>query len=166
MSKSLVAYFSATGTTAKAAKHLSDALNADLFEIIPEQPYTASDLNWNSSSSRSSVEMNDPASRPAISGIPADLDAYDTIYLGFPIWWYQAPRIIQTFLENCELNGKTMIPFATSGGSGYGKTNEILKNSAPAADWKAGSMLNGRQDVRTLQAWAAKQNKRYNCFSA
>ncbi len=115
MSNTLVAYFSASGTTAKLAKTLASAANAELYEIKPEIPYTDADLNWNNSKSRSSIEMNDKTFRPAISGKVENMNQYDTIYVGFPIWWYVAPTIINTFLEQYDLSGKTIIPFATSG---------------------------------------------------
>ena len=126
MSKQLVAYFSATGTTKKAAERLAGAIGADLFEIKPAVPYTQADLNWMDKHSRSSVEMNDLKSRPAIAGMPADLGAYDTVFVGFPIWWYVAPTIISTFLESGDFSGKKVVPFATSGGSGMGKTLAVL----------------------------------------
>lgn len=119
MSNTLVAYFSASGTTAKLAKTLASAANAELYEIKPEIPYTDADLNWNNSKSRSSIEMNDKTFRPAISGKVENMNQYDTIYVGFPIWWYVAPTIINTFLEQYDLSGKTIIPFATSGGNGH-----------------------------------------------
>lgn len=128
MSKILVAYFSASGETACLAKTLAGVIGGDLFEIRPQTAYTAADLDWNNAKSRSSVEMNDPKSRPAMAEIPR-LAGYDTVFVGFPIWWYQAPRIIQTFLESADFSGKTVIPFATSGGSGMGKTMELLRFS-------------------------------------
>ena len=122
MSKRLVAYFSASGVTAKVAENLADAIGADVFEIQPEVPYTKADLNWMDKKSRSTIEMSDPTSRPAIAAKRDNMDEYDTIFVGFPIWWYVAPTIINTFLESYNLKGKTIIPFATSGGSGMGKT--------------------------------------------
>ncbi len=133
MSKKLVAYFSASGTTAKLAETLSEAIGADLYAIEPEVPYTKADLNWMNKNSRSSVEMNDPSSRPAIAGKRDNMNDYDTIFIGFPIWWYVAPTIINTFLESYDFTGKTIIPFATSGGSGMEKTNEKLAPSCPGA---------------------------------
>ena len=124
MSKVLVAYFSATGTTAGAAKRLADAVKGDLFEIKPAAPYTASDLDWTDKHSRSTLEMKDPNSRPEVSSHVDNMDQYDTVFVGFPIWWYVAPTIINTFLEAYDFSGKTVIPFATSGGSGMGKTLE------------------------------------------
>ena len=114
MSRKLVAYFSATGTTAKVAETLADAIGADIYEIEPEVPYTEADLNWRDANSRSSIEMNDPLSRPAIAGKRDNMADYDTIYVSFPIWWYVAPTIINTFLESYDMTGKTIIPFATS----------------------------------------------------
>lgn len=124
MSKILVAYFSATGTTADAAKRLADAVKGDLFEIRPAVPYTAADLDWTDKHSRSTLEMKDPASRPEVSSHVGNMDQYDTVFVGFPIWWYVAPTIINTFLDEYDFSGKTVIPFATSGGSGMGKTLE------------------------------------------
>ena len=128
MSKILVAFFSASGETARLAKTLAGVTGGDLFEIRPQTAYTAADLDWNNAKSRSSVEMNDPKSRPAMAETPR-LAGYDTVFVGFPIWWYQAPRIIQTFLESADFSGKTVIPFATSGGSGMGKTVDELAAS-------------------------------------
>ena len=153
MSKQLVAYFSATGTTKKAAERLAGAIGADLFEIKPAVPYTQADLNWMDKHSRSSVEMNDLKSRPAIAGMPADLGAYDTVFVGFPIWWYVAPTIINTFLESYDLTGKTIIPFATSGGSGIGKTNERLAPSCKGAKLMDGKVFKGSVGHQELAAW-------------
>ena len=155
MNTTLVAYFSASGTTERAAQALADALNADLFEIQPDQPYTAADLNWNNSSSRSSKEMNDDACRPAIAGSVDNIDQYDTVFVGFPIWWYVEPRIIDTFLEAYNFEGKTIVPFATSGGSGLGKAPQRMQEIAKGSMVKPGKMLNGYQNVETLRSWAA-----------
>lgn len=152
--KLLVAYFSASGVTAKAAKKLSEAVQADLYEIKPEVPYTRADLNWMDKNSRSSIEMNDKTSRPAITGRVADMKEYDIVFVGFPIWWYVAPTIINTFLESYDFSGKTIIPFATSGGSGMGQTNENLKPSCPKATLMPGKMLNGRLSEDELKKWA------------
>lgn len=138
--KTLVAYFSAEGTTAAAAKAIAAELNADLFEISPADPYTAADLNWMNKSSRSSAEMADPDNRPAMSGT-ADIAGYDTILLGFPIWWYVEPRIVDTFLESGNFTGKTVIPFATSGGSGIERAYARLQSVCPAAHWREGKRL-------------------------
>ena len=139
----LVAYFSASGVTARAAKEIAAAVGADLYEIRPQQPYTAADLDWTNKKSRSSVEMNDPASRPAIAGAEVDMTKYDTIFLGFPIWWYVEPRIIDTFMEKYDFSGKTLIPFATSGGSGVEGAARNLQRACPQAQWKPGKLLNG-----------------------
>ena len=155
MSKKLVAYFSASGTTKEAAERLAKAAGADLFEIKPTIPYTSADLNWMDKESRSSVEMNDPASRPEIAETIPNMADYDTVFIGFPIWWYVAPHIIHTFLESCDFSGKTLVPFATSGGSGMGKTVDELRKLCPNADWKAGKLVNGASD-QALAAWAAK----------
>ena len=151
--KMLVAYFSASGVTAKAARKLSEAAGADLYEIKSEIPYSSADLDWTTKKSRSSVEMNDPASRPAIAGKMEDMEQYDVVFVGFPIWWYVAPTIINTFLESYDFSGKTIIPFATSGGSGMGKTNERLAASCPGANLLKGKMLNGLQSESELKNW-------------
>ena len=154
MTKTLVAYFSATGTTAQAAKLLAKAAGADLYEIRPAVPYTKADLNWMDDKSRSSLEMRDPSSRPAIAGRAENMDAYDRIFLGFPIWWYGAPALINSFLESYDFSGKTIILFATSGGSGFGKTVEGLKNSvSPTARIIKGRLLNGRLSESELRTW-------------
>ena len=141
--KILVAYFSASGVTARTAKEIADAVGADLYEIRPQQPYTAADLDWTDKKSRSTLEMNDPACRPAIAQPAQDMDQYDTVLIGFPVWWYVEPRIMDTFLESYDFSGKTLIPFATSGGSGIGKAQESLQAHCPAASWKKGQLLNG-----------------------
>ncbi len=154
MSKTLVAYFSASGTTAKAAKNLAEAAGADLYEIKPAVPYTQADLNWMDKKSRSSVEMNDKSSRPALADQDADISAYNTILLGFPIWWYVAPTIINSFLESYDFSGKKIVLFATSGGSGFGKAVDGLKGSV-AADTliTEGKILNGNPSTDELKAW-------------
>ena len=154
MSKKLVAYFSASGVTAKVAENLAEAAGADLYEIKPAVPYSRADLNWMDKQSRSSVEMRDKNSRPALAGTDADIDAYDTIFIGFPIWWYIAPTIINTFLEAYDFSGKKIVLFATSGGSGFGKAVSSLQVSAPDADIIAGEILNGNPDSRKLKAFA------------
>ena len=153
MSKILVAYFSASGETAKLAKTVAEVTGGDLFEIQPEVAYTSADLNWNDKRSRSSVEMNDAGSRPAIADEVADMEQYDTVFVGFPIWWYQAPRIIETFLESYDFSGKTVIPFATSGASGMGKTAEILKASCPGAAVDTGKRLSSRESAASVRKW-------------
>ena len=154
MKKTLVAYFSASGSTAQLAKTIAEVTGGDLFEIKPEQPYTSADLNWNEKKSRSSIEMSDPNSRPAIATTVKNMDEYDTVFVGFPIWWYVAPTIINTFLESYDFSGKTVIPFATSGGSGMGKTADRLKPSCGSAVLATGRMLNGRLSDEELKAWA------------
>ena len=153
----LVAFFSASEgrVTAQVAKTLAEATGADLFEIVPEQPYTGADLDWNNEKSRSTLEMKDSTARPAVASKVENMDQYTTIYVGFPIWWYTAPRIVNTFLEQYDLKGKTIIPFATSGGSDMGKSGEDLKNaSAPAANWiLPGKVLNGNPPVDSLKVW-------------
>ncbi len=147
--KSLVAYFSASGVTAKAAEKIAAAAGADLYEIQPEEPYTPADLNWMDKKSRSTVEMNDPKCRPAIAEAVEDMEQYDTVWVGFPVWWYVEPRIVDTFLESYDFAGKKMIPFATSGGSGIQKAEKSLREHCPAADWKPGKLLNGGN----IEAW-------------
>lgn len=154
MSKNLVAYFSASGVTAKLAKTLAEAVNGDIFEIIPVHPYTKDDLNWMNKQSRSSVEMNDKSSRPAVSSKVENMEQYNTIYIGFPIWWYTAPSIINTFLEQYDLSGKIVIPFATSGGSQMGKTNDDLVKSCPGAILKNGKRFSANAGIDELRNWA------------
>lgn len=151
--KTLVAYFSASGITANVAKLLAEAAGADLFEIKPAVPYTNADLNWMDKKSRSTVEMQDKSSRPAIAAPCSNLADYDTIFVGFPIWWYVAPTIINTFLESGDFSGKKIVLFATSGGSGFGKTVANLKGSAPGATIVEGKLLNGTQSVAGLKSW-------------
>lgn len=151
--KILVAYFSASGVTAKAAWKLSEAAGADLYEIKPKVPYSSADLDWINKKSRSSVEMNDPIFRPEIAGKLEGMDQYDLVFVGFPIWWYVAPTIINTFLESYDFSGKTIVPFATSGGSGMENTNEKLAPSCPGAILKKGKMLNGLLSQEELKAW-------------
>lgn len=156
MSKKIVAYFSASGTTARVAENLAKATGAYLYEIKPAVPYTKDDLNWMNKQSRSSVEMRDKGSRPALADTDADIAAYDTIFVGFPIWWYIAPTIINTFLEAYDFSGKKVILFATSGGSGFGKAVENLQPSAPKAQIVAGEILNGNPNEKKLKAFADK----------
>ena len=154
MKKSLVTYFSATGVTAAAASSLADAIGADLYEIRPKVPYTSEDLNWQNKKSRSSVEMHDRTSRPPLAGDKADISAYDTIFLGFPVWWYVAPTIINTFLESYDFSGKTIVVFATSGGSGLGETTKYLQNSVSSSTKLVnGKVLNGRFSADALRKW-------------
>ena len=157
MSKTLVAYFSATGTTRRVAERLARAAQADLFEIKPAVPYSSADLDWTNKASRTSKERADESIRPALAVKLADVSAYATVYIGFPIWWYVAPRIIATFLESCDFSGKTIVPFATSGGSGMGRTVEELKRICPAARFLSGQVLNGISD-KGLADWVAFMN--------
>jgi flavodoxin len=155
----LVAYFTASElrTTERVAKRLAEATDADLFEILPALAYTTEDLDWKDEDSRSTIEMKDSTARPEIAIKLENMDQYTTIYVGFPIWWYTAPRIINTFLEQYDFTGKTIIPFATSGGSEIGKSGEDLKRaSAPNANWiLPGKVLNGNPPVDSLKAWVA-----------
>lgn len=159
MSNALVAYFSASGATAKLAKTVAAAVGGDLHEIKPETPYTSADLNWNNKQSRSSFEMNNKSFRPPVANKVENMDDYDVIYVGFPIWWYVAPTIINTFLEQYDLSGKTIIPFATSGGSGMGNTNAELQNSCKGAILKEGKRFNANASKAEIKAWADSVNK-------
>ena len=159
MSRTLVAYFSASGTTASAAGALAEAAGADLYEIKPAVPYTRADLNWMDKTARSTIEMNDRSSRPALADRDARIENYDTVFLGFPIWWYVAPTIINTFLEAYDFTGKTIILFATSGGSGFGQAVAGLRPSAPGAVIKEGRLLNGRPSAQSLKAWVESLEK-------
>nr|WP_303183681.1 flavodoxin [Lachnoclostridium phocaeense] len=154
MSKTLVAYFSASGTTRKAADKLAKAAGADLYEIRPAVPYTRADLDWMDKKSRSTLEMKDPSFRPELADKDADVASYDRIFLGFPIWWYVAPTLINTFLESYDFTGKEIVLFATSGGSGFGKTVQALEPSCPGAVIKEGRLLNGGMSEAELKAWA------------
>lgn len=159
MNKKLVAYFSASGVTAKVADMLADAVGADIYEIRPEVPYTKADLNWMDKKSRSTIEMNDKSIRPAIADKDAQIDQYDTIFIGFPIWWYVAPTIINTFLESYDFSNKKVILFATSGGSKFGKTIEELKVSVPAScEIIEGKLLNGKQTIPSIRSWTDTLN--------
>ena len=154
MAKKLVAYFSASGVTAKVADMLADAIGADIHEICPMIPYTKADLNWMNKKSRSSIEMNDKTIRPEIAESNVQIDNYDVIFLGFPIWWYVAPTIINTFLEKYDFSGKKIILFATSGGSKFGKTVEELKVSVSVdTEIIEGKLLNGRQSIASIKTW-------------
>ncbi len=152
--KVLVAYFSATGTTEKLASKLAKVTNADLFKITPEQPYTADDLNWMNKQSRSSVEMNDKNCRPAISSKIEDISKYDIIFVGFPVWWYREPSIIDTFMESYDFTGKTVIPFATSGGSPIGDSGKNMQQLAPKAKVYAGKCFSVTISEDELLNWA------------
>ena len=153
MSKTLVAYFSASGVTEKVAQTLAKTVGADIFEIAPKVKYTKADLNWMDKQSRSTIEMNDPSSRPEIAAKCENMSEYDTVFVGFPIWWYIAPTIINTFLESYDLTGKTIVPFATSGGSGMGKTNEKLAPSCKGAKLLEGKVLKSSANGSDIAAW-------------
>jgi flavodoxin len=153
MSKALVAYFSASGVTAALAARLAKVAGADLFEIAPEVPYTAADLDWTDKKSRSTIEMNDPASRPAIGSRVADMGQYDVVFVGFPIWWYREPSIIDTFMEAYDFSGKTIVPFCTSGGSGVGRSDrELHKNVGGDVKWAKGRQIN-RPNESEIRRW-------------
>ena len=152
MSNILVAFFSAGGVTKRAAETLAKAAGADLFEIAPVQPYTRADLNWMDKKSRSTVEMNDRSCRPAIVKAP-DVTPYDVIFVGFPVWWYREPSIIDTFLESADFTGKTLVPFCTSGGSGLGESTDNFRALAPGANVLEGKRLTRRDDEASLRAW-------------
>ncbi len=153
MRKILVAYFSASGVTKRVAENLSDAIGADLFEIAPKIPYSKADLNWMNKNSRSSVEMADRSARPEI-GVRTDLSSYDAVFIGFPIWWYREPSIIDTFLESYDFSGKTVVPFATSGGSGLGDTAKNMRALAPGAVVLDGKRFKASASERELKEWA------------
>lgn len=154
MSKTLVAFFSASGNTKRVAEKLAAAIDSDLYEIKPAVPYTIADLNWRDRHSRSSVEMKDPSSRPELADYHANIAGYDRIFLGFPIWWYTAPTVVRSFLESYDFTGKTIILFATSGGSGLGKTAKELASSCPGAAIADGRLLNGNPAEAALKQWA------------
>ncbi|MBQ3833956.1 MAG: flavodoxin [Elusimicrobia bacterium] len=153
--KVLVAYFSASGVTAGVADRLAKATGADLFEIKPEKPYTSADLDWTNKRSRSSVEMDDMSSRPAIANKVADMSKYDIVFVGFPIWWYREPSIIDTFMESYDFSGKQVVPFATSGGSGMGKSGSIMQKLAPKAKVDDGKRFSSGVSEADLKKWAS-----------
>ena len=159
--KPLVVYFSATGTTVRAARMIADVTGGTLCEIVPQQTYTSDDLDWNDKQSRSSVEMNNPDARPAVKDTKIDFAAYDVIFIGYPIWWNQAPRIINTFIESHDLKGKTLVPFATSGGSGINNSAEELKKTYPDLEWQKGKLLNGA-NCDVIRAWVSDLAKNYD----
>lgn len=152
-SRILVAYFSATGNTKDVAEIIAAHLNADTYEIIPEEPYTSADLDYGDESSRSSVEMNDPSARPAISGSFERIENYDIVFLGYPIWWGEAPRIISTFLESCDFSGKTIVPFCTSGSSGIGESANHLQSLTSDATWMDGQRFGGNPSESDVTKW-------------
>lgn len=156
MSKNLVAYFSASGVTAKVAERLASAIDADLYEIEPKVKYTPADLDWRNPKSRSSIEMNDKSFRPPVEGGVKNMEQYDTVFIGFPIWWYVAPTVVNTFLEQYDLSGKTIVPFATSGSSGIGNTNAELMPSCKGAVLKDGKRFDANAGEAELKAWAER----------
>lgn len=149
-----MAYFSATGNTRPLAEYMANGLGADLYEIVPEEPYTEADLNYNDSGSRTSIEMNDPDSRPAISGSVENMEQYDVVFIGYPIWWGQAPKIISTFLESYDWSGKTIVPFCTSGSSSIGSSASNLESLTSGAEWLSGRRFSGSASQDELLAWA------------
>lgn len=151
--KILVAYFSATGTTKSAAEHIANGLNADIYEIVPEEPYTDADLDYNDNNSRTTIEMNDPDARPAISGSVENMEQYDIVFIGYPIWWGEAPRIVNTFVESYDFSGKTIVPFCTSGGSGMGSSAENLEQLTNGAQWLSGERLSGSDSQDAVMEW-------------
>lgn len=151
--KILVAYFSATGTTKGVAEHIANGLNADIYEIVPEEPYTDADLDYNDNNSRTMIEMNDPNARPAISGSVENMEQYDTVFIGYPIWGGEAPRIVSTFVESYDFSGKTIVPFCTSGGSDIGSSATSLEQLTNGAAWLDGRRLNGSDSQDTAMEW-------------
>lgn len=158
MSNVLVAYFSASGVTAGLAARLAEAIGAEIFEIVPEQPYTSADLNWHDQNSRSSLEMKDVSSRPAISSKIEDISRYDVILVGFPIWWYREPSIIDTFMEAYDFSGKTVVPFATSGGSSMGSSSRNMQDLAPKARVLEGRRFAANAEQTQLAEWLNSLN--------
>ena len=154
--KTMVVYYSATGTTKAVAQKIAAASGGQLYEIVPAQPYTKEDLNWNDKTSRSTIEMNDKASRPAIAGENLSLEGVTTMYIGYPIWWGEAPRILNTFVEKYNFSGIKVIPFATSGGSGIGKSATNLQQLAGTGEWKEGTLLRSSVSDSEIKAWMDK----------
>ena len=153
----LVIYFSATGTTKGVAEKIAALTDADIFEIVPAVPYTSADLNWNDRNSRTSVETDDPSCRPEIDGEPVDLEGYSTIFIGYPIWWGDIPRIMSTFVESYDFGEITMIPFCTSGGSGVGQSDKHLEEQAGSGKWLKGTRLQGNISEEALQSWISEK---------
>lgn len=153
VTKVLVAYFSATHTTEGVAEHIANGLNANLYEIVPKEPYTDADLDYNDNNSRSTIEMNDPSARPEISGSVENMEQYDIVFIGYPIWWGEAPRIVSTFMESYDFAGKTIVPFCTSGGSGVGSSASNLEQLTSGATWLEGHRLNGSDSQETVMEW-------------
>ena len=151
--KALVAYFSATRTTKGVAEHIANGLNADIYEIVPEEPYTDADLDYNDNNSRTTIEMNDPDARPAISGSVENMEQYDIVFIGYPIWWGEAPRIVSTFVESYDFSGKTIVPFCTSGGSDIGSSATSLEQLTNGATWLDGRRINGSDSQDTVMEW-------------
>ena len=151
--KALVAYFSATGTTKGVAEHIANGLNADIYEIVPEEPYTDADLDYNDNNSRTTIEMNDPDARPAISGSVENMEQYDIVFIGYPIWWGEAPRIVSTFVESYDFSGKTIVPFCTSGGNDIGSSATSLEQLTNGATWLDGRRINGSDSQDTVMEW-------------
>ena len=149
----IVVYFSATGATKGVAERIANATGADIFELIPAEPYSDADLDWNDRNSRTTIEMNDPDVRPAIANDTIDLDGYTTVYIGYPIWWGDAPRMMSTFVEAHSFDGKTVIPFCTSGGSGIGRSGENLASQAGSGNWLAGKRLDAGISESEIQDW-------------
>ena len=159
MSKVLVTYFSASGVTRSVAQNIANSIGADLFEIRAKQPYTEKDINWHDKNSRSSIEMNDKSSRPEIEETVSKVDDYDIILIGFPVWWYTAPTIINTFIESLDLSGKTLIPFCTSGGTGISGCERDLKNEYPQYNWKEGKRFTGHESKESIESWIGGLNE-------
>lgn len=154
MKRVLVAYFSASGQTARLARTLAAVVGGELHEVRPQVPYDKADLDWRDPNSRSSLEMKRPSARPPLADTVADMGRYDTVFVGFPIWWYEAPRIVQTFLERYDFSGKTVIPFATSGSSGMGKTDAILKACcSPQTQWRPGRRMSSGEREQEVRSW-------------
>ncbi|MDE7254305.1 MAG: flavodoxin [Acetatifactor sp.] len=151
--KVLVVYFSATNTTKGVAEHIANGLSADIYEIVPEEPYTDADLNYHDNNSRTTIEMNDPNARPGISGSVENMEQYDIVFIGYPIWWGEAPRIVSTFVEGYDFSGKTVVPFCTSGGSGIGSSATNLEQLTDGANWLTGKRLNGGDSQDTVMEW-------------
>ena len=156
MTKTLVTYFSASGVTAELAKRLAKVVNADIYEIRPQQPYTDADLNWMDKQSRSTLEMKDLSCRPAIANAMPDVQKYDVVFVGFPVWWYREPSIIDTFMESADFAGKTVVPFATSGTSGVGDSGKNMQELAPGAKVFEGKRFDARAKEDELKQWAAQ----------
>ncbi len=156
--ETLVVYFSATGTTKGVAERIASVTSADLYEIIPAEPYSSDDLEWNDNNSRTSIEMNDPDARPAIASDTVSLDSYSTVYIGYPIWWGDAPRIMSTFVESYDFSDKTVIPFCTSGSSGIGGSGDNLKDLANSGNWISGDRFDADVSESEIQEWISNLN--------